>query len=59
MDLVPEPHPQPSASSRVNTAPNIGPNRTNIPPAITAKTISSDFAIPDTVSGLMYIWYWP
>ena len=50
---------KPSVKSSVNTAPTVGPKRTNMPPAITAKTICSDTPMPDTVSGLTYCWYRP
>ena len=41
-----------SASSSVNTAPTVGPRRTNMPPAIAPNTICRLTPMPETVSGL-------
>ena len=47
----PIPRRSPSASSNVNTAPTVGPRRTNIPPAIAPNTICRLMPMPDRDSG--------
>src|SRR6516225_1617014 len=57
--LAPNHTRKPSVSAIVSSAPTVGPSIAYMPPAIAANTICSDTPIPDTLSGLRYIRYWP
>src|SRR5262245_47822569 len=59
MKLVPNHTRSPSVNDSVSSEPTVAPSSEYTPPAMTANTICSDTAMPDPVSGLRYMKYWP
>jgi len=57
MKWVPNITRSPSVSTRVRSAPTVGPSALYMPPAIAANTICREMPTPATVSGLRYMMY--